>query len=112
MSTPQFEQMSATSQQAVVQITLGQVYNEVQQTHEAVRNLTSALEPIKGTVADHEARLRQVDPLPAAVAELRRDVDGHSDAISSLRIRQALWVGGATVAGVGASTLIAYALHH
>jgi hypothetical protein len=75
MSQSAFE--GAGAQQAVVQITLGQVYNEVRQTHEAVQGLVQSLEPIKDKVADHETRLRLVDGLPNAVEELESQVDDH-----------------------------------
>ena len=58
MTQPMFENVGAQGAQAVVQITLGQVYLEVRQTHEAVQALVSSLEPVKTAVADHEARLR------------------------------------------------------
>lgn len=68
--TQPFEQSAPAT--AVVQITLGQVYEKVQQTHDAVRTLTSHIEPLQTQVADHETRLRAVDGLPDDVSTLKK----------------------------------------
>ena len=109
MSSQPFE-ASASSAQAVVQITLGQVYNEVRQTHEAVQGLVSSLEPIKSTLADHEVRLRAVDALPADVKEVKDEFQGLEKRLGKVEWRQGMWAGGAAVFAGTAGSLITWAL--
>lgn len=109
MSAQAFE-ASAGGAQAVVQITLGQVYTEVRQTHEAVQGLVQALEPLKSTVADHESRLRLVDALPQAVEDLETQQGDHERRIRRVEWRQGMWAGGAAVFAGSSGSLITWAL--
>lgn len=50
-----------TSGQAVVQITLGQIYNEVTGSRREISTLTEAVKTALALGADHEARIRTLE---------------------------------------------------
>jgi hypothetical protein len=96
--------------QPFVRITLERVYDEVRSTHDAVQSLVSSLEPIKDTVADHEARLRLLDALPEAVEDVETAIEGLQTRMRTVEWRQGMWAGGAAVFAGSAGSLITWAL--
>lgn len=106
MSAQPFEQPSA----AVVQITLGEVFNEVRAMHQELRDLNSSLSPVKAQVADHEVRLRAVDGMPDDVKALKETSGDHEERIRSVERRAAMYAGGAAVFAGSAGSLITWAL--
>ena len=112
--TQPYEQNAPST--AVVQLTLGQVYEKVQQTHDAVRTLTSHIEPLQTQVADHETRLRTVDGLPDDFKELKETVgknhDAHETRLSKLENKIAMYAGASAVLGTAAGYLASWAIYH
>jgi hypothetical protein len=64
--------MDPGNAQAVVQITLGQVYSEVTGMRADLRDLTSTMKTAVGQLGDHENRLRTVEHDYVTSAELDR----------------------------------------
>ena len=102
MTAQPFEASGAPAA-AVVQITLGEVFNEVRQMHQELRDLNGSLSPIRERVGDHESRLRVVEAALPDHLEKR---------LGKLEVRQALWTGGASALSAAASWVIEYALFH
>lgn len=111
MSIPGFEAPGAGAG-AVVQITLGQVFNEVRQVHDLLNALTGKLEPMRDQLVDHEKRLRAVDPLPSQVTDLEEDLASLGRKVDGLRMRAAMVVGGATVLGAGVGSVVTVLITH
>ena len=120
MSIPSFEAQGAG---AVVQITLGQVFNEVRQVHDEFKGLGGKLEPMHDQLKDHEERLRKVDGLPERVTGVVEDLDkldtntgtaleNLNKKVDGLRLRGAMVVGGATVLGAGVGSVVTVLLSH
>lgn len=109
MSSMSFEQQPSN---AVVQITLGQVFNEVRQVHDEIKGLAGKLEPMRDQLRDHEGRLRAVDPLPARVGDLEDDVKAVRRLVDGLRLRSAMIAGGAAVLGAGAGSVVTLLVAH
>lgn len=112
-SLPGFEAQSAG---AVVQITLGQVFNEVRQVHDLLNTLTGKLEPMRDQLIDHENRLRKVDGVPDDVAGLGRAVEtlrgDHETRLRKVELKAAAYAGGAAVLGGGIGSVVTVLLAH
>lgn len=60
-----------TTPEAGVVITVGDMYRELRDVHDAVTKLTGALDGRLNEVTDHEARLRVIESHPVATHEAR-----------------------------------------
>lgn len=112
MSTQPFESHAAGGMGAVVQITLGEVYNEVRSMHDELRTLNSGLQSVMPRLDDHEIRLRAVDPLPKQVTDLEEVVRVLIAKVDGLRLRSAMVVGGGTVLGAAISSVVTVLITH
>lgn len=108
MSIPGFDPQNAG---AVVQITLGQVFNEVRQVHDLLNTLTGTSQPMQGQLQDHETRLRAVDGLPDDVKALGDKAEKQDARLRTVELKAAAYAGGAVVLS-GVSSLITWALTH
>ncbi len=106
---------------AVVQITLGQVYNVVTETQKEMRDLTHSVQAAVGQLSDHETRLRQVERDGATsqeldevrkenAAQLKALKDEHGPRLSAVERRVWMTAGVALTLSVGGSGLIAYVM--
>lgn len=92
-----------------VQITLGQMYGELQATHGEVIGMRSDVRSVLDTVRDHEARLRglerAVPDVQRRADELGADVADHDTRVRSLE-RRVVFATGAAAAVGAVSTLV------
>lgn len=98
----------AQNSSAVVQITLGQVYNVVTETQKEMRDLAHSVQAAVGQLSDHEARLRLVEHDGATQAAVDKLEKEHGDRLTAVERRVWIGIGLAMAVSVGAPALFAY----